>query len=268
MQIRINNIVLDVEVAGDGPPLLLLHGFTGSSATWARFLDRFARRRRVISPDLIGHGASDAPFDPLRYRMERCVEDLLAVLTALDAERADVLGYSMGGRVALHLAAAAPARVRSLVLESASSGLADLAERQNRIAADEALAERIERDGVEAFVDYWQRLPLFASQAALPAEVRARLREQRLRNTPIGLAASLRGMGAGQQEPLWQRLGALDMPALLIAGALDRKYCEIAASMSAAMPAAQMTIVPNAGHTVHLEQPQTFEQLVMEFLRR
>jgi 2-succinyl-6-hydroxy-2,4-cyclohexadiene-1-carboxylate synthase len=199
--------------------------------------------------------------------MERCVADLLALLDALEIARADVLGYSMGGRVALHLAAAAPERVGALVLESSSPGIADAAERQTRIAADEALADAIEREGLAAFVERWERLPLFASQAALPDDTRARLHAQRLRNNPLGLANSLRGMGTGQQTSLWDRLAGLDMRTLLIAGELDVKYRALAVEMQALLPNARTVIVPGVGHAVHLEQPQRFAENVLEFLR-
>lgn len=266
MRLHVNGITLNIEVAGAGRPLLLLHGFMGSTATWTPHVSLLAPHRRTIAVDLIGHDRSEAPADPDRYRMERGVGDLLAVLDVLDVEHADVLGYSMGGRVALHLAVAAPERVRSLVLESASPGLADPTERQARIVADEALAEAIERDGMEAFVDRWERLPLFVSQAALPVEVRARLRRQRLENDPVGLANSLRGMGVGRQEPLWDRLATLRIPTLLLVGELDQKYCELSRRIAAAMPAARLVVVPGTGHAVHLEQPDAFQQVILEFL--
>ncbi|HJZ47466.1 MAG TPA: 2-succinyl-6-hydroxy-2,4-cyclohexadiene-1-carboxylate synthase [Roseiflexaceae bacterium] len=266
MRMRINDITLHIEEFGAGRPLLLLHGFTGGAATWARFVDSFALQFRVIAPDLIGHGRSDPPPNAERYLMERCVADLLALLDALQIERVDVLGYSMGGRVALHLAAAARERVGALVLESSSPGIADAAERAARVAADEALAESIERDGLEAFVDRWEHLPLFASQAGLPLDVRARLHAQRLRNDPRGLANSLRGMGAGRQLPLWHQLADLDIPTLLIAGELDAKYRALAGMMMAELPNARMVIVPGTGHAIHLEQPQAFIGNVLEFL--
>jgi 2-succinyl-6-hydroxy-2,4-cyclohexadiene-1-carboxylate synthase len=268
MRFNINDIRLKVETTGTGPALLLLHGFTGSAATWASFLPQFTSRRRAIVVDLIGHGGSDAPPEPARYRMERCVADLAALLDELAVERADVLGYSMGGRVALHLAAAYPERVRSLILESSSPGIADPAERETRAEADDALADAIERDGLAAFADRWERLPLFASQAALPAATRERLHAQRLRNDPRGLANSLRGMGAGQQESLWQRLATLDTPTLLLTGALDTKYHAIATQMAESLPHAQVKIVPGAGHAVHLEQPEVFLDAVLQFLCR
>jgi pimeloyl-ACP methyl ester carboxylesterase len=173
MRISVNGITLHAALAGAGPPLLLLHGFTGSAATWRPLAERLAPLRRTIAVDLIGHGLSDAPADPARYSMEHCLADLLALLDALGLARAAVLGYSLGGRVALQLVAAAPERVSALVLESASPGLASAAERAARAAADDALSTAIERDGLAAFVAGWEQLPLWASQAALPAELRA-----------------------------------------------------------------------------------------------
>ena len=130
-----------------------------------------------------------------------------------------------------------------------------------------ALADSIELEGLEAFVDRWERLPLFASQAALAEDTRAALHAQRLRNDPLGLANSLRGMGTGQQESLWERLAGLDVRTLLLAGALDAKYRTLARDMLALLPKACAVVVPGAGHAVHLEQPQAFAKNVLEFLR-
>ncbi len=219
-RLAVNGVHLNVEVRGEGPALLLLHGFTGSGATWTPHLGAW-QGFTTVAVDLLGHGESDAPTGPDRYRMECCVEDLTALLDRLDIRRAAVLGYSMGGRIALHLALSAPERLWALVLESASPGIEDPSEREERVGSDATLAEAIERDGVEAFVDRWQAQPIFATQARLPAAVREELRRQRLRSDPRGLANSLRGVGAGVQEPVLARLGELRIPALLLAGALD-----------------------------------------------
>ncbi|MFI5177872.1 MAG: 2-succinyl-6-hydroxy-2,4-cyclohexadiene-1-carboxylate synthase [Vicinamibacterales bacterium] len=264
-RVEVNGMHLNVEIVGDGFPLLALHGFTGSAATWQPFAASWPRYR-IIAVDLIGHGASDAPTDESRYTMAHCTADLTALLDALDVERAAVLGYSMGGRVALQFALAAPARIAALVLESASPGIEDASERDARVAADRALAEDIERDGIEAFVDRWEALPTWATQAALPDAVRQQLRAQRLRNSATGLASSLRGMGAGAQEAVLGRLGELRMPVLLIAGEHDAKYRQLARDMRERIPNAQINIVEGAGHAVHLERPGAFAPLVKEFL--
>lgn len=250
---------------GEGFPLLLLHGFTGSSLNWQQVLPALGARHRVLAPDIIGHGRSPAPSELERYRMEAAVKDLLALLDGERIERFDLLGYSMGGRVALHLALAVPERVRLLVLESASPGIDDHAERAARRASDNRLADRIEQEGVEWFSDFWANQALFASQASLPVELRQQIRQQRLSQRAHGLANSLRGMGAGQQESLWPDLPRLSMPSLLIAGALDPKYVTISQNMAAVLPQAQVQIVPAAGHTVHLEQAALYTSIVDGF---
>src|SRR4028118_1606340 len=140
MRLQISDIMLNVEVAGAGPALLLLHGFMGSTAAWAPYVDLLAQRRRVIMVDLIGHGDSDAPAEAERYRMEHCSSDLLRLLDRLEVPDVEVIGYSMGGRVALHLATMAPERVTALILESSSPGLDDPLERQARGAGGDAPA--------------------------------------------------------------------------------------------------------------------------------
>jgi 2-succinyl-6-hydroxy-2,4-cyclohexadiene-1-carboxylate synthase len=204
-------------------------------------------------------------LDPARYSIGCCVEDLIGILDFLGVERTHLLGYSMGGRVALAAAIEHPGRFASLILESASPGLAAEPERLARIASDNELADFIERQGVEAFVARWERIPLFSSQERLPGAVRARLKAQRLANNRIGLANSLRGMGTGIQPSLWDRLGELSMPCLIAAGEQDRKFADIARRMTAAIHRARMVTVADAGHTIHLEQPEKFEGLVLDF---
>jgi 2-succinyl-6-hydroxy-2,4-cyclohexadiene-1-carboxylate synthase len=247
---------------GRGPAVLLLHGFTGSSATWSALQEALAGACDVVAVDLLGHGRSDAPADPARYAAGRCAADLAGLLEMSGIADAAVVGYSMGGRMALRLALDHPRRVRALLLESASPGIVGEADRAARVAADAALASDIERDGVAAFIARWERLPLWESQAALPGHVRAALREQRLRNDARGLANSLRGAGAGAEPPVLEMLGTLSMPALLVAGALDARYVAHAEAMAARMPAARVAIVPDAGHAVHLERPEAFAALV------
>ncbi len=246
--------------------LVLLHGFTGSVQSWEYVLpDLMLPGLQIIAIDMLGHGKSDSPIDPQRYSIEYCQADIISVLRAYAVEpgEAILLGYSMGGRIALY--SAFSGYFRGLILESASPGLADAHERAQRRQSDMVLAERIKRDGVASFVDYWEHLPLFASQRDLPADKRAAQHMQRLNNQAIGLANSLLGVGIGMQPALHARLPTLTMPVLLIAGELDTKFCGIARYMAEELPQSQLHIVPEAGHAVHLEQPAAFVQLVREF---
>jgi 2-succinyl-6-hydroxy-2,4-cyclohexadiene-1-carboxylate synthase len=265
-RLLVNGIRLEVRSTGGGPPVILLHGFTGRGASWSAHLPALGRHHRTIVLDLPGHGRSAAPADPARYAVECQAGDVASILARLDAAPADVIGYSMGARIALRLAADHPSVVHRLVLESPSAGIADPVERAARRARDELLADAIERDGIAAFVDRWEAEPVFASQAALPAAARRRLRAERLANRPQGLAASLRGAGQGVGPPLLGRLADLHAPTLVIAGALDKAGRERAETVAAAMPDARLAIVPEAGHTPHLERPAAFRRLVLAFL--
>lgn len=263
----VNGVNYNLEQIGKGPALVLLHGFTGSAADWRKHALVFAKQHyQVIAIDVLGYGLSDAPEEAERYSFAHLTKDFVAILDQLNIKETALLGYSMGGRMALHLALTVPERISGLVLESASPGLATESERRARIESDNALADRIEREGVEAFVDYWEKLPLWNSQSQLPEAIRATQRAARLHNNPRGLANSLRGAGTGVQESLWEWLPSLKIPTLLIAGELDQKFSDIARQMAEKLPIAQLTIVAGAGHNVHLERPEEFENLVMEFL--
>jgi 2-succinyl-6-hydroxy-2,4-cyclohexadiene-1-carboxylate synthase len=258
---------LHVEQTGTGRPVLLLHGFTGSTRTLDDVAGALrAAGRSTIAADLLGHGDSDAPHDASRYIMERCIERLVGVLDATASDPVDVLGYSLGGRVALGLAVAQPERVRGLVLIGASAGLADPAERAARRAADEALAETIERDGVTDFVERWLAQPLFASQARLGRAFRDAARAQRLHNRVPGLAGSLRGLGTGAQPSLHAALAGLPVPLLLAVGAEDAKFRAIAEDLARRAPRARIAVIPDAGHAAHLENPSAFLAETLAFL--
>ena len=233
--------------------LVLAHGFTQTMGSWAPLLPALGERFELLLVDLPGHGGSG------RLRL-----DMGATAAALgDAGgRAAYLGYSLGGRACLRLAVDRPELVGALVLVGASPGLAEAGERAARVAADEALAAGIEHDGTGAFLDRWLAQPLFAT---LPPAAAGRA--ERLANRPEDLAAALRLLGTGAQAPLWDRLGELAMPVLLVAGALDAKFAALAARMAAAIgPAARVELVEGAGHAAHLERPAEVAALVGAFL--
>src|SRR5258707_10447276 len=270
MFVRVNGVQVGIEERGEARKscltLVMLHGFTGSAAGWGSHLETLAAYGwRVIALDLPGHGQSDAPDEPQLYALEYCQQYILAALQELGVSKgqAILLGYSMGGRIALYTAFSG--FFRALILESASPGVEDPAEREQRRISDEALAASIERDGVQAFIERWEKLPLFASQKTLPLESRETLRRQRLQNRATGLAQSLRGVGLGVQPSLYARLPTLHIPVLLIAGELDTKFTAIARHMAQALPQSQLRIIPGAGHTIHLERPEEFVSLVRDF---
>jgi 2-succinyl-6-hydroxy-2,4-cyclohexadiene-1-carboxylate synthase len=268
-RIAVNGINLNVETSGrgDGPALLLLHGFTRDASAWQPLLPCF-EDYRTVRVDLIGHGKSDSPPNPERYSMAHAVEDLTALLHHLDIERTALLGYSLGGRVALHFAVESPQLLWALVIESASPGIEDEMERDARFGSDAQLAASIESDGIEPFVERWQAQPLFASQRKLPAETLEAQRRQRLENSTLGLANSLRGMGAGAQGWLLPDLPQINVPTLFLAGALDQRYAALAPVMAAQVSGAEHYVIEAAGHTVHFEQPDAYSTKVTEFLAR
>jgi len=237
--------------------LLLLHGFTGSHDAWAEHRLAFEREFDLLAPDLPGHGAS-----PEAASVEATADGLAR---QLGGSRAHVLGYSLGARIALRLAVAHPEVVDRLVLESPSAGIADDAEREARRHADVQLAEDIERDGIEAFVDRWERNPVFTSHAALDPAVAARQRAVRLAHDPLGLAQSLRLAGQGAMQPLHTQLREIRRPTLVVVGALDPARPR-AEDVADGIPAALLAVVDGAGHTPHLERPDAFRRLVIEFL--
>lgn len=244
---------LHVHRSGRGPRLVLVHGFTQTSRSWGPIVDDLGTDHELVLVDAPGHGGSGA-----------VVADLGAAarLVGEAGGRACYVGYSMGGRIALHLALETPDLVDRLVLVSATAGIDDPAERARRREADEALAARIEQIGVERFIDEWLAQPLFAG-----VDAGTLARAERLANTAEGLASSLRHAGTGTQEPLWERLGSLEMPVLVMAGDHDAKFTALARRTAAAIGAnATLSVVPAAGHSVHLEAPEAFIAVLRSWL--
>lgn len=251
-------------VAGSGLPVTLLHGFTQSGRSWREIIARMPDGYRWIVPDIRGHGDTQTkPGAPCS--MEACTDDLVAIWEELDLGRVHLAGYSMGGRLALHVAARRPERVASLLTIGAHAGL-DESAREGRREGDEALADRIEKEGIEPFVDYWGSLPLFAGLARRGDSYLAEVRAERLKNHVAGLACSLRGMGAGVMEPVWDDLGHVTAPCTFVAGQLDHGYVASARRLAASVPHGRVEIVPRAGHAVHQERPEAFARILANHL--
>lgn len=223
--------------------LFLLHGFGGTHCAYDAVIAGLPPQRyRPLAPDLPGHGSRG---DRRAIDFDSCV----AELAALAPPRFVLCGYSLGGRIALKLALAHPGRVSRLVLVSTSAGIEDRAARR---AGDEALADRLGRDPLADFVARWRAQPLFADE---PEDVRAAAAADMLRNSPGGLAAALRGLGAGAMAPVWDRLGELTMPAVVLAGARDGRYIAFGRRLVDRLPAARLEVVAGAGHGLLREAP-------------
>ncbi len=235
--------------------LCLVHGFTQTGASWEPVADRLRTAGHdVVTPDAPGHGRAAAVDADLWEG---------AHLLAADVGPAVWVGYSMGGRLALHVALARPDATTRLVLVSATAGIEDNAERAARRAADEALAEAVERDGVDAFVERWLQNQMWET---LPRD-RAGI-EHRRTNTAAGLASSLRRAGAGTQEPLWDRLPTVAAATLVVTGSVDTRFTRIGDRLAAAIPHATRVEIPGAGHAVPWEQPDAFVDAVDRWLTR
>lgn len=245
--------------------VVLLHGFTGSSESMAGVAGALCSERPVHRIDLIGHGQSDAPDDLAPYSMERCARQVCAVMDALELERPHLLGYSMGARAALSLAAAHPERIASALLVGVSPGLSEAEARAERVRADTSLADEILGRGLESFVDRWMALPLFASQKRLGEQALGEARAQRLRCSPRGLANSLLGMGTGAMSPLDDALARIALPVRLVVGDEDAKFLGLARQLAAALPDAAVDVIEQAGHAAHLEQPAAFARVARDF---
>ncbi len=266
--VEIDGQRLHVEITGQGPSLMLLHGFTGSSETMAATAEALHKEFCVLRVDLPGHGKSDSPAEPSAYSMERCALLLRGLLDELRIERTNLFGYSMGGRTALSFTALHPERVCAVATLGASAGLEDEEARNARREDDDKLAQRIMDDGLKAFVDNWMRHPIFALQKDLGEEFLDGARNQRLQNNPSGLAHSLRGMGTGAQRPVQDLLARLELPILLLAGVRDEKFCRVAVELADRLKNARVELISGAGHAAHLECSEATHAAIRDFFRK
>jgi 2-succinyl-6-hydroxy-2,4-cyclohexadiene-1-carboxylate synthase len=235
--------------------VLLAHGFTQTAQSWS-LVQQLLRARGFDDSkaiDLPGHGSAG----DVRADLWGSADHLVAA-----GGRTTYIGYSMGGRVSLHAALAHPDVVERLVLIGATAGIDNVDARAQRRTDDELLADRIETIGVEAFIDEWLQNPLFAGLTPNQA-----LREDRLHNTADGLASSLRLAGTGTQAPLWDRLIEISCPVLLLVGQQDQKFRAIAERMATALPNAELLAIGDAGHSVHLEQPERTVDALIDWLK-
>jgi len=243
-----------IEVSGSGPPLLLLHGFTGTHATWRGLRKRLADSFTVYAPDLLGHGRTEIPSIN-RMRMSEQVKDLEELL-ATRPERWQVVGYSMGGRIALTLSSSK--HVLHTIAVSSTPGIMSAEERKARRLSDRQLAQQLRDEGLSTFIDHWEGIPLFASHETLPRETRQALRTERMSHQAEGLARSLLALGTGSMPPLknlpYDRIS-------WVVGEHDGKFRAIATGLSS-----DVHIISGAGHAPHVDQPEKFDTMIEQLL--
>ncbi len=246
----------------NGPEVVLVHGFTQTSRSWTPVAELLARHgASVVGVDLPGHGGSGAAVvADLWEAGETLTSAAIAALRQVDRPSL-LVGYSLGGRVTLHAALRHPERWSGLVLIGATAGIDDPIERETRREADDRLADEIMSTGVDAFLAKWLAQPLFATLRPDAASL-----EDRRSNTAAGLASSLRTCGTGGQEPLWDRLGSLEVPVTVIAGSLDAKFSALGERLCRALPNAHLRLVSGAGHACHLENPTLVSSLIIDAL--
>lgn len=270
MKIEINNTELNVETVPSGTegniPVIFLHGFSGSLRDWQFAFDKLPQGFTPYTLDIVGHGRSSSPAEVTSYSAEAIVEHIRGLINFFNLSEVILTGYSMGGRAALSFAVKYPELLKGLILESATAGIIDEVERRDRRNSDFRLADFIEGNSIEAFVDYWMDLPLFESQKRLPEELYAEIRQNKMKNSKTGLANSLRGFSTGVMPQLWDELGNITCKTLLISGGLDKKFTEISRQMSLKIKRSKHEAAGNAGHNIHLERPEFFLNLLNGFL--
>lgn len=270
MEIRTADFVWHASADGDASaqPLVLLHGFAQSSNSFAMLTPLLSQKYRVITLDLPGHGEAElASTTPIAWPM--LCRNVLDAIAQIDARPAHWFGYSQGGRVALMCALTDAQHFKSLALLGASCGIADEQARAMRVQSDRLLGQNIVGRGMEWFTEYWEALPIFATQKWLPASTRQLIRSERMSCAPSGLKLALESYGTGTMPDCFARLSKWSNPLLLAAGELDTKFVEsnqriVNASLS---PLVQHHVIKNAGHAAHLEQPELFAKLLRNFIQ-
>lgn len=253
--------------ATPGPQILALHGFTGDAEDYSPFPALSPAGTTWHALDFVGHGQSAAPDDISYYTPDACIHHLQAVEKQLALRDYFLVGYSMGGRSALHYALERPDNLRGLILIGANPGITDPAERRQRRLQDEALADHILRSNIKSFLAEWMEQAIISTQRNIPDDIRENMLLRRHRNNPIGLANALRGFGTGAMPLLWDRLSELQIPVLLLSGSEDMKYTIIARDMEMYLRRPRRYQILGAGHCAHLEYPQRFSRILTEFMQ-
>lgn len=254
------------ELLIDKQPILLLHGFAGSTRDWENIIPGIDKNFCPLAIDLVGHGQSSSPHEQKHYTQKSLVFQIEKTLDFYSINQAILCGYSMGGRAALSFYNANPKRVKGLILESTNPGIENSKAKSERIKNDNKLIEMIKSYDMKDFIDYWYSLPIFSSLKNIGVEKYNLLLKQRYSNSVAGLSNSLSGFGTAAMTNMWNLLSSVNIPVKLVAGSLDEKYCKIMERMNEEVKQSELSIIKDAGHNIHLEKPAEFVSLFNNFL--
>jgi len=273
MNIKIDNINFHLLLEEDKLkrnliPLVFLHGFSGSSNDWKFIFKQLPSKFFPVAIDLIGHGKSDSPNASKFYTVKSIVKQLDNIFSFLGLDKIILCGYSMGGRAAISYAVTFPKKIKGLILESATPGIADLKSREKRYSEDIQLAKNITEKGLQFFFDEWFDKPLFKSLKNLPNRTYNKLKNERLNNSITGLSNILTNFSTGKMPDYWTQLNILEFPVLLLTGSLDVKFTKINSKMDRLINNAEYIIVHDSGHNIHFEKPQKFINFIVRFLEK
>lgn len=263
IQLNVDSVINSESAEGS---VFLLHGFTGTSSDWMPVVSFLDKRFNYFLIDLIGHGRSDSPKDIIYYYTDSILNQLKEIILSLAGNMIILVGYSMGGRIAINYALKYNSNLKGLILESSSGGINDKVLREERIIRDEKLAAFIEANTMEKFIDYWMNIDLFNTQRRFSADKLLKIRELKIENNKTGLANILRGFGTGRMETVYNMINLIKAKTLLISGELDSKFTDINNEMVKLFPKAAHINIKNAGHNVHLEEPHRFIEVVNNYL--
>lgn len=246
--------------------VLLIHGFTSSLEDWRDIYPNLDERFNYVGIDLIGHGKSDSPTDIEKYKPESLVSQIHDILDRLSINKVIILGYSMGGRVALNFAVSHPQKMKGLILESTSAGIKNEKDRTERIDSDEELASFIELNGTEKFAERWMDQDIFNTQRRFSDVKLQKIRNRIAQNSKRGLANTLREFSTGKMPYLAAKVNLIQCPVHLISGELDTNYFRLNSELEKKFTNAKNAVIKNAGHNTHLEEPGRFGNVVNNFL--
>lgn len=249
--------------------VLFIHGFTGNAEEWFSVIEQLPDSFNYAALDLVGHGKSDKPVNPDYYTTESIVDQIKFIKDKISSDNPIILiGYSMGGRAALCFAAAYTKEIKGLVLESASAGIKNDAERKKRYEEDLKLVQFIHDHSMEEFIELWYDQEMFNTQRRFSNDKIKKLHKKKYDNSKIGMMNILKGFSTGIMPPLHDKLKSILVKTILISGELDSKYTFINSKIVRGFRKAKHKVVKNSGHNTHLEEPKRFIEIITNYLNQ